>query len=78
LQLNLPIKPKKRFIRKEPQALSVPFEINEVWSPDFMHDQLTDRLPFRLMNVIDDFHREALGIEADFSLPVERLIRVLE
>ncbi len=28
--------------------------------------------------MIDDFNREALGIEADFSLPAERLIRVLE
>jgi putative transposase len=33
---------------------------------------------FRLLNVIDDFNREALGIEADFSLPSERLIRTLE
>jgi putative transposase len=43
-----------------------------------MHDQLTDRRPFRLLNVIDDFNREALGIETDFSLPAERLIRALE
>ena len=43
-----------------------------------MHDQLVDRRPFRLLNVIDDFNREALGIEADFSLPAERLIRTLE
>jgi len=42
-----------------------------------MHDQLVDRRPFRLLNVIDDFNREALGIEADFSLPAERLIRTL-
>ncbi len=78
LALNLRIKPKKRLVREEPQALSVPFEINEVWSLDFMHDQLTDRRPFRLLNVIDDFNREALGIEADFSLPAERLMRLLE
>ena len=42
-----------------------------------MHDQLADRRPFRLLNVIDDFNREALCIEADFSLPAERLIRTL-
>ena len=78
LELNLRIKPKKRLIREEPQALNVPDDINEVWSLDFMHDQLSDRRPFRLLNVIDDFNREALGIEADFSLPAERLIRALE
>ena len=44
----------------------------------FMHDQLQDGRSFRLFNVIDDFNREALGIEADFSLPSERVIRSLE
>ena len=29
----------------------------------------------RTLNVIDDFNREALGIEVDFSLPSERVIR---
>jgi putative transposase len=69
---------KKRLCRKQPPALSAPEGINEVWSLDFMYGQLTDRRPFRLLNVIDDFNREALGIEADFSLPAERLIRVRE
>ncbi|MFA7393853.1 MAG: integrase core domain-containing protein, partial [Pigmentiphaga sp.] len=32
----------------------------------------------QLLNVIDDFNREALGIEVDFSLPSERVIRTLE
>jgi putative transposase len=33
---------------------------------------------YRLFNVVDAFNREALGIEADFSLPLERVIRSLE
>jgi putative transposase len=78
LELNLRIKPKKRLCREKPETLSVPEGINDVWSLDFMHDQLTDRRPFRPLNVIDGFNREALGIEADFSLPAERLIRALE
>ena len=45
---------------------------------DFMHDQLGDERAFRLFNVIDDFNREALGIEIDFSLPSERIIRTLD
>lgn len=44
----------------------------------FMHDQLEDGRCFRLFNVIDDFSREALGIEIDFSLLAERVIRALE
>ncbi len=33
---------------------------------------------FRLFNVIDDFNREALAIDVDFSLPALRVIRSLE
>lgn len=36
---------------------------------DFMHDQLSDGRAFRLFNVLDDFNREGLGIDLDFSLP---------
>jgi putative transposase len=77
LELNLRIKPRKRLIREVPEALSVPEGINQIWSMDFMHDQLQDGRSFRLFNVIDDFNREALGIEVDFSLPSERVIRAL-
>ena len=45
---------------------------------DFMHDQLRDGRTIRLLNVIDDFNREGLGIEIDFSLPAERVVRTLE
>ena len=44
---------------------------------DFMADRLEDGRQFRLLNVLDDFNREGLGIEVDFSLPAERVIRSL-
>jgi len=78
LELNLRIKPKKRLVRERPETLSVPEAINQVWSMDFMHDRLEDGRAFRLFNVIDDFNREGLGIEVDFSLPAERVIRSLD
>lgn len=78
LELNLRIKPKKRLQREKPEPLAVPATVNQVWSMDFMHDQLADGRNFRLFNVIDDFNREALGIEVDFSLPSARVIRSLE
>ncbi len=40
-----------------------------------MHDQLAAGRSIRLFNVIDEFNRETLGIEVDFSLPAERAIR---
>lgn len=63
LELNLRIKPRKRLVRDKPEPLTVPRQRNEVWSMDFMHDQLEDGRSIRLLNVIDDFNREALGIE---------------
>lgn len=78
LELNLRIKPKRRLIREKPDSLAVPEVINECWSMDFMHDQLEDGRSFRLLNVIDDFNREGLGIEVDLSLPSERVKRALE
>ncbi len=77
-ELNLRIKPKKRMVREKPATLTVPASFNQVWSMDFMHDQLSDGRSIRLLNVIDDFNREALGMEVDFSLPSERVIRILE
>ena len=78
LELNLRIKPKKRLKREKPDELAVPDQPNTVWSMDFMADRLEDMRQFRLLNVVDDFNREGLGIEVDFSLPATRVIRSLE
>ncbi len=47
LELNLRIKPKTRLVRVRPEPLAVPATINQVWSMDFMHDQLADGQSFR-------------------------------
>lgn len=77
LELNLRIKPRRRIKRAKPVPLAVPDKINQSWSMDFMHDALTDGRGFRLFNVIDDYNREALTVEIDFSLPAQRVIRSL-
>jgi putative transposase len=74
---NPRVKPLKRLKRDKPDALAVPDAPNAVWSMDFMADRLGDGRQFRLLNVPDDFNREGLGIEVDFSLPAERVIRSL-
>jgi putative transposase len=76
--LNLRIKPRKRLKRDKPDVLAVPESPNVTWSMDFMADRLGDGRAFRLLNVLDDFNREGLGIEVDFSLPAERVIRSLD
>jgi putative transposase len=75
LELNLRIKPRRRLKRDKPDPLDVPKQINAVWSIDFMHDTLADGQKFRTFNVLDDYNREGLGMEVDFGLPSERIIR---
>ena len=65
-------------VRDKPEPLGVPNSINECWSMDFMHDQLQLGQNYRLLNVIDDFNREGLGIEVGFYLPSQWVIRALE
>lgn len=78
LALNLRIKPRRRLKRHLPEPLKVPIKPNQVWSMDFMHDQLSDGRKFRVFNVIDDYRREGLAIEAGFSLPIQRVVRALD
>jgi putative transposase len=91
LELNLRIRPNKRLKREKPEPLVVPEAKNQTWSMprpagdclqslrgDFMADQLGNGRSFRTLNVLDDFNREGLGIEVDFSLPALRVIRSLQ
>ena len=65
-------------VRAVPEPLVVPDRPNDMWSMDFMADQLGDGRSLRTLNVIDDFNREGLAIEVDFSLPATRVVRTLE
>ena len=71
-ELNLRIKPRKRLKRDKPDALAVPEARNMTSPSDFRADRPGDGRAFRLLHVLDDFNREGLGIEVDFSLPAER------
>jgi len=78
LALNLRIRPRRRLNRHKPEPLKQPLRSNQVWSIDFMNDELSDGRKYRLFNVIDDYRREGLAIEAGFSLPSIRVIRELK
>ncbi|MFT4155617.1 IS3 family transposase [Parafilimonas sp.] len=78
MKLNIRRKPRHRLPERVKQKLGMATSINQTWSIDFMSDTLKDGRNFRLFNVIDDFNRESLAIEADTSLPSLRVQRVLE
>jgi len=37
---------------------------NQVWAMDFIHDQLADGRPFRVLTVVDAYTRECVGLVA--------------
>lgn len=45
---------------------------------DFISDILNSGRKFRVLNILDDFNREAVAQEIAMSIPAERVIRILE
>jgi len=78
LKLNKRRKGKRRLPNRTPAPLTVSETMNECWSADFMSDALWGGPRFRTFNVVDDFNREALAVEVDFSLTAERVVRTLD
>jgi putative transposase len=51
--------------------------LNEAWSLDFVHDQLSNGQSFRALTIIDIYSREALAIEVGQRLRGEHVVVVL-
>ena len=68
---------KKRLPERVKRPLEVPVQPDVCWSLDLMSDALTDGRRFRTLNVVEDWNREVLGIEVDFSLPATRVVALL-
>jgi len=71
----------RRSRRKRPaprHPLPLPRGLNARWSIDFIEDRLAGGRPFRTFNVVDDYSRECLAIEAATALPAARVMKVLE
>lgn len=55
-----------------------PTRPNELWGMDFVGDALGTGRRFRVLTIVDEMTRESPAIAVDFSLPAERVIRVLD
>jgi putative transposase len=69
---------RKRLQHRPLNPLIAPLSRNQEWAMDFMSDALVCGRKIRTFNVIDEFNRECLGIQADFSLPARRITAILD
>lgn len=70
IKKRLPVRVKEQLIKTT--------RSNRTWSMDFMHDTLMSKRKFRTLNIIDDFNRKALAVEAAYSFPAESVVEVLK
>ena len=78
LGLNIRIKPRKRIPCGEKKSLTQPLRSNFCWSIDFMSDALRCGRAFRTLNILDDFNRQILLIEASYSFPATKVIQCID
>jgi len=57
----------RTFHMRSPEPLRVPVDIDKCWSADFMSDSLWCGRKFGTFNLLDDYNREALGMEIDLD-----------
>jgi putative transposase len=76
--LNMRRRVKRRLPARIRTPLEVPLRANEVWSMDFVSDTLYDGRKIRVLNILDDYHREAVAMEVDTSITALRVTRVLQ
>jgi putative transposase len=51
---------------------------NQVWSMDFLADQLHDGRKIRLLAIVDNFTRECVALDVNFNFPADRVVAVLQ
>jgi putative transposase len=70
-------RPRRRKTAVNREARYHASRVNDAWSLDFVHDQLSNGQSFRALTVIDVFSREALAIEVGQRLRGEHVVAVL-
>ena len=70
-------RPRRRKMVIHREARIKPSRPNQVWSLDFVHDQLSGGQKFRILTVVDVYSREGLATEVDYRFRAENVVEVL-
>ena len=77
--LGMQVRTKRRKKLVRPRIpMVIPTQVNERWSLDFVHDQLTDGRRIRILNIVDDYSRTCVGQLVDTSISGLRVTRCLD
>src|ERR1022692_3155072 len=78
--LRVPYRKRKRPLRGIGVAVGAfsPIKPGVVWALDFVFDQTSDGRMLKLLNVIDEYTREALAIEVERSIDADAVVACLE
>lgn len=73
LQVRMRVRRRKR-ISLHRGPVPVATSGGQYWAMDFVHDQLTSGRKFRVLTVIDKWHRQCVALEADFALTGQSVV----
>ena len=78
--LRVPYRKRKRPLRGigVPVGAFCPIRPNVVWALDFVFDQTSDGRMLKLLNVIDEYTREALATDTERSIDADGVVACLE
>jgi putative transposase len=78
--LRVPYKKRKKPLRGlgVPIGQMCPIRPNVVWAADFQFDQTANGRTLKILNVIDEFTREALATEVDRSIDADHVVSILD
>jgi putative transposase len=78
--LRVPYKKRKKPLRGLGVLIGqmCPIAPNVVWAADFQFDQTANGKTLKILNVIDEFTREALATEVDRSIDADHVVAILD
>lgn len=78
LNLNIRRKHKRRLPSRACLHTQAPLIPNQMWSMDFMHDVLYNGRKVKILNIIDEFNRQALTMTVDTTIASRRVVEILD